>query len=281
MHFRLALLTTLLLGLVTAAPAAADTTTTSSNWSGYAVHGPSVSFSHATGTWTVPHVDCTAAAPGYSAAWVGIGGYALTAPALEQVGTETDCTHSGRVVDTAWYEVVPSPSHPLRLTVHPGDSVTATVAVSGHRVVLTLLDRTRHRSASKTLTAGTVDRGSAEWIVEAPERCVSATNCQTLPLADFGAVSFSGARATEASGQGGSIASPRWTRTKITLAQGGSDFISGSQELTGAVPGALSASGAGFRVLYATQAIAAPGVPTRMGTRAGAQPRPQPGDRRR
>lgn len=282
------LLAVALLGLMLAfTPVAAATTTgagatTSANWSGYAVHAPGVSFTRARGTWTIPRADCSAGSSTYSAAWVGIGGYALSAPALEQIGTETNCTRSGRMTTAAWYEIVPSPSRRLDLVVKPGDTLTATVAVIGHRVVLTLRDVTRHRAVTKSLTPRTVDVGSAEWIVEAPERCVGGTECRTLPLADFGAVTFRGAGARDTAGASGSIRSGHWTRTKITLAQSGHRFVSGAA-LAAAVPSALSASGKRFRVTYAGRSVTPTASATQMGTRAvtvTAGP-PQPGGRRR
>ncbi len=268
------------------APVATGTTAsagaaTSSNWSGYAVHAPGVAFTRASGTWTLPHANCAAASPAYSAAWVGIGGYALTAPALEQVGTETDCTRSGRMTTSAWYEIVPAPSRRLDLIVRPGNTVTATVDVIGHHVVLTLRDVTRHRAVSKSLAPRTVDVGSAEWIVEAPEQCLGASKCRTLPLADFGAVTFRGAHARDAAGVTGAIRSNHWTRTKITLAQSEDRLVSG-RTLADAVPSTLSASGARFRVTYADGAVASTARATRMGTRAvSAAAGTQPGGRRR
>ncbi len=73
------------------APAALAKTTSSSNWAGYAVHHPGVSFRQVSGTWTQPDASCIAGRSSYSAAWVGIGGYKPTSPALEQIGTEVDC----------------------------------------------------------------------------------------------------------------------------------------------------------------------------------------------
>ncbi len=70
------------------APAALADSTNSSNWAGYAVHRQGVSFRSVTGTWRQPKVRCTPGKATYSAFWVGLGGYSLNAPALEQTGTE-------------------------------------------------------------------------------------------------------------------------------------------------------------------------------------------------
>lgn len=269
------------------APAAGATTAratvaTSSNWSGYAVHAPGVSFTRARGTWTLPRDRCSPGSSTYSATWVGIGGYALDARALEQIGTETDCTRSGRRITSAWYEIVPAPTRRLSLAVRAGDTMTATVTVIGRHVTLTLRDVTRGRSATKTLTPRVTDVSSAEWIVEAPEQCESATDCHTLPLADFGTVRFRDAQAWDAAGAEGSISSRDWVRTKITLTQAGSvRFVSGHQGAGEAVPGALDSSGAGFRVAYTESAGGPSASVARMGVRAGAVAgRVQPGGRR-
>jgi hypothetical protein len=89
-----------------AGSASAQTTTSaSSNWAGYAVHG--TTFKKVIGRWTVPSATCGAGEATYSATWVGIGGYSEDSDALEQIGTELDCTAAGKVKSTAWMELVP------------------------------------------------------------------------------------------------------------------------------------------------------------------------------
>ena len=92
-----------------AAPAALAKTTTNSNWAGYAVHYPGVSFRQVSGTWKQPNATCVPGQSTYSAVWVGIGGYKPTSHALEQIGTEADCNAAGNTVVSAWYELVPAP----------------------------------------------------------------------------------------------------------------------------------------------------------------------------
>ena len=101
-------------GLVALAsvPAALADTTQSTNWAGYAAHGSRASFRAARGSWIEPSASCVRGVRTYSSYWVGIGGYSETSQDLEQIGTEVDCTASGRVNSTAWYELVPSPSAP-------------------------------------------------------------------------------------------------------------------------------------------------------------------------
>jgi hypothetical protein len=241
------------LALLAVPAAAAANTTTSANWSGYAVHGHGVDFRRIAGRWTVPKAVCTTGTASYSATWVGIGGYDLTSAALEQTGTETDCSRDGHASSFAWYELVPAPSHAMKLRVRAGDRIAAGVLVVGHRVTLTLRDLTSHRSATKTVTVKTVDVSSAEWIVEAPSDCPAAGSCQTLPLADFGSIGFARARVQDARGQSGSIADRHWPRTKITLASGTHHFVSeGIAQENKATPSPLSRSGAGFTVAFST-----------------------------
>jgi hypothetical protein len=238
-----------------AAPAALADTTESSNWAGYAIHRSGVHYKTATGTWVQPKATCSSGRATYSSAWVGIGGYSLNSRALEQIGTEADCTAGGRAVANAWYEMVPAASHTIRLTIAPGDRLRATVSVSGTEVTLSLADLTRHRSFTKRLHATTLDTASAEWILEAPSECTSAASCHTLPLADFGSAGFSSASAVPTAGHRGTIGDPRWTATKISLAATGRQFISEpGASLATAVPSALSAGGSAFTVTYAGSA---------------------------
>lgn len=242
-----------------AAPAAADTST-SSNWSGYAVHHAGVKFREVYATWKQPSVSCTPGSPTYSAFWVGLGGYGINSQALEQIGTEANCTPSGREEMSAWYELVPSPSRPLRLKVSADDRLVANVTVTGHKVVLSLRNVTTGKSVVKTIHASQVDVSSAEWIAEAPSECSSVNSCQTLPLADFGSAGFSsaGAQATGAAKSG--LTNRHWTLTEITLEPSGQRFIGlqGSGSAAGsATPSPVDGNGTAFTITY-TPAPAGP-----------------------
>jgi hypothetical protein len=244
----------ILIALGLAVPAAADTTT-SSNWAGYAVHHSGMRFTKVIGSWRQPSVHCTAGRRTYSAMWVGLGGYGISSRALEQIGTEVDCNGSGHVVSTAWYELVPAASRPIRMLVRPGDSIAATVTVTGHRTQLSLWDATRHRAFHKTLGPSVVDVSSAEWILEAPSACDSATSCHTLPLANFGTATFSLASAQSTTGHAGTIADSTWGATKIRLAPSGRRYVlygGFGAAGGGAAPGALSPDGSSFEVRYSS-----------------------------
>jgi hypothetical protein len=277
-----ALAVALTFGLVGAASASADISD-SSNWAGYAIHRSGVRFRTVVGSWIQPRATCTAGRATYSSVWVGIGGYAISSPALEQIGTELDCTAAGRAVSDVWYELVPAPSRTTKLAVAPGDRIQASVAVTGNQVKLTLADLTRRRSFTRMAHVTVLDNTSAEWIVEAPSGCSTATDCQTLPLADFGSAAITGARATTTSGRRGSIADRHWSTTKISLAEDARRFAgSPADRPVLAQPSALTAGGTGFTVSYtgtttaasvSTHAATAPASATARGSVGGSTAR--------
>jgi hypothetical protein len=239
--------------MLVAAPGALADSSVSSNWSGYAVHRSGVRFREVKAAWRQPTASCTAGPPSYSATWVGLGGYSENSNALEQIGTEVDCSASGHVISSAWYELVPAPSENINLRVNPGDSMAASVIVVGHRVTMSLEDATRHRWFTKSFEAASIDVTSAEWIVEAPSDCVSANYCTTLPLADFGTTSFALASARTTTGHPGTISSRYWGRTAITLSPDGRRFVDyrGSGQPAGAAtPSGLMLGGSAFSVTY-------------------------------
>lgn len=243
------------LAALAAAPAAVADSTQSTNWAGYAIHRSGVRYRRVTGTWIQPTATCSPGRATYSSVWVGIGGYGLSSRALEQIGTEEDCTAGGRAVSSAWYELVPAASHAIRTRIDPGDRVRASVSVTGAHVTLSLTDLTRHRSFTRRLHATTLDTTSAEWILEAPSVCTSAASCHTLPLADFGSAGISSASAVTTTGHRGTISDRRWTATKISLAATGRQFISDQgASLVTAAPSALSAHGTAFTVTYSGSA---------------------------
>jgi hypothetical protein len=189
-----------------------------------------------------------------------LGGYSAHSPALEQIGTEVDCTGRG-VRSTAWFELVPAPSTPISLAVAPGDQLSASVVVTGSHVRLSLRDFTRGRRFVKTLKASATDVTSAEWIVEAPSNCLSASVCQTLPLANFGNAEFDSALAVSARWHAGGISDQDWQTTQISLVpQATRYFISqGSATSVGAaLPSSLDAAGHSFQVSYSQLPVAAP-----------------------
>jgi hypothetical protein len=251
------------------APSALADSIGSSNWAGYAVHHDGTSFHSVQATWRQPSVTCSPGVRTFSSYWIGLGGYAINSRALEQIGTEVDCTRSGGVNSTAWYELVPAPSVRVSLPVRPGDMLSADVAVTGHRVSFSLRDLTTRREFTKTTSAAAIDVSSAEWIVEAPSDCISASSCQTLPLANFGSVSFASAKAQTVRGRRGGILSPIWGLTQISLTAGGHGFAANGllPVLGTATPEALTAGGTAFSVTYASVPVRNGGAADLRGTR--------------
>ncbi len=227
-------------------------TTTSANWAGYAVHRTGIRFRSVSAAWTVPAVACDSGSA-FSATWVGLGGYHTNAAALEQAGTESDCSASGHARYSAWYELVPQTSHTVHLTVAAGDRVAVRVGVSGSRVAIRLRDLTQGTGVTRRLSATAVDSTSAEWIVEAPSECFGS-RCRVLPLAAFTDTTFSAARATSTTGHSGAIGDPLWANTAIDLSadSGGPQFGGPRGRVMAgtamAAAGALSAAGDSFTV---------------------------------
>jgi hypothetical protein len=91
---------------------------------------------------------------------------------------------------------------------------------------------------TKQLQMTNPDTSSAEWIAEAPSSMSPGGNYETLPLADFGKVTFTGASATS-DGHTGSIADPQWSVQQVELASpSGRDWAGGGA--------GIAANGAGF-----------------------------------
>ncbi|MEA2357740.1 MAG: hypothetical protein QOI62_1000 [Solirubrobacteraceae bacterium] len=250
-------------GLALVLPAgAAAATVSSSNWAGYAASRPGVRYQRVSATWVQPATSCTGGRRTASAYWVGIGGYHTSSRALEQVGTAADCSANGTASYSAWYELVPAASVPTRMTIGAGDTISASVTVTGHVVRIFIADRTRGAVFTRRLHADRVDATSAEWIVEAPSVCGGRGGCSLQPLANFGTAAFADARATSAAGHAGPIADPTWAATPIALASdagrpGPVRFTSDAGP-SAATPAALAATGDAFTVTYQDSAAQAP-----------------------
>ena len=247
------------------AVAPAEAASTSSNWAGYAASGTTARFKRVRATWTVAPVSCTAARRTYSAAWVGLGGYHSDARALEQTGTDANCDSAGGAHYSAWYELVPAATVRVPMTVRAGDTISASVTVSGRQARISLADRTTGARMTRTLTTAAVDVTSAEWIVEAPSACW-AQGCTVLPLADFGTAGFTRASATSAAGHTGTISDPAWHATAIRLSAAsardlGPGHFAGDQAAATATPTPLSGAGDAFDVSYAAGAATSPDGP--------------------
>jgi hypothetical protein len=262
------------LGAVPAAASAATTDVSqasSENWSGYVVGGSSnssttaKSFKTVSGSWVVPTAKCTTTSgTSYSAFWVGLGGAGQT-EALEQAGTEANCSSTGQASYYAWYELVPSAPVKVDLAVHPGDHISTHVTVDGTAVTVSVANETTGQTFSKNLTMSNPDTSSAEWIAEAPSACDgSISQCTPLPLTDFGKVSFTSSSATTTDGHTGTISDPEWSADAVSLTPGagtsgfqGASLDSSDSSSGAATPSSLSSDGSSFSVAYSSDGLSA------------------------
>lgn len=228
----------------------------SANWSGYVAGSSSGStgFSRVSGSWVQPQADA-GAGDGDSAFWVGLGGESGQSDSLEQIGTQADVTN-GQTEYYAWYELVPAGQVKLDLAIHPGDHISASVAVSGSNVTVSLANLTSGQSYTNTLQMSNPETSSAEWIAEAPSADDGQGDLQPLPLADFGTVGFTSASAT-ADGHTGTISDPSWSAQPVALDQSSSAT---------AQPSSLSSDGSSFSVAWQS---ADAGSATQVGTAGG------------
>jgi hypothetical protein len=179
------------------------------NWSGYVVPTQGGErITEVAGSWNVPLVR--AAPPGWSSAWIGIGGYGT--PDLIQVGTASSGLFDQ---DHAWYEILPEYETPITsgcagdssCGVQQGDRLAARIVnVSGDNWVISLTNFGRGASPkwswSKALTYQS-NLASAEYIFEAPQVGVSnpfVGGIQTMP-ANAPHQKFNGGATVRVSGQ--------------------------------------------------------------------------------
>ncbi len=238
---------------------------TSANWSGYVAGGStsngSQQFSSVSGSWVEPKADCSSGGSD-AAFWVGLGGASQDSGALEQTGTQINCSGGGSGQHYAWYEMVPAAPVKLDVPINAGDHISARVTVDSSNVTVTLANQTTGQSSTKTLHVDNIDVSSAEWIAEAPSQCQgdsatpAAGNCTPVPLANFGTVKFTGATAT-ANGSTGTISSSNWAAQAVQLNGGGSSDVGdsgvmypGSSDASSASasPSSLSSDGSSFSV---------------------------------
>jgi hypothetical protein len=159
----------------------------STNWSGYAATGGTGSFNSVSSNWTEPTANCTDNGDEYAAFWVGLDGF--NSDSVEQTGTDSDCS-GGSPDYYGWYEMYPAAPVYFTNPVSPGDSMSASVSVSGDTYTLSLTDNTQGWNQTETIQESGLSDSSAEVITEAP-----SSESGPLPLADFGTVNYSGSTA--------------------------------------------------------------------------------------
>jgi hypothetical protein len=213
-----------------------------SNWSGYvAANGV---YSAVTGSWAVPSVSCASGTSSSSSQWVGIDGVLGTT--VEQDGTYASCNGTTPNYG-AWYEMVGDDAVgggaqvSIPRTVKAGDSMTASVSVSGSTWTLTVADDTPSDrdvwTYPETITWAAPAQSSAEWIVERPCIGSSDNTCVFPPLADFGSLTFANATATTG-GVTQSIAALGGVPVQMIRSATNTTLL--------ASPGPLNATGTGF-----------------------------------
>jgi hypothetical protein len=154
--------------------------------------------------------------------------------AVEQLGTEADCSH-GRPSYYAWWEMYPSPSNVISgFPVTPGTTYTASDYNGSGSFTLTLSGGGHSFSTTRTLANPALS--SAEWIAEAPSMC--AGSCRVLPLTNFGTVQFSGSSAN-----GKAINDSAWSFDPLTMVTSGLTVK--------ASPSSLDSTGSAFAVTWA------------------------------
>jgi hypothetical protein len=214
----------------------------STNWSGYAAETnlsapASNAVTQVSGSWTVPTV--TGRANAYSSVWVGIDGY--SSGSVEQLGTEQDTSNSGATSYYAWWEMYPNPSVRITsMTISPGNSISASVAYNSGAYTLQIKDNTTGQTFS-TNQAGTFQRSSAEWVVEAP-----SSFSGVLPLANFGTATITGAQAI-INGVTGAIDNASWQHTAIDMVTQSGTLLDQALGLTDTTASPVTSS---FSVTY-------------------------------
>jgi len=159
--------------------------TGSTNWSGYVqVAFNRHIFTGVTDTFVVPTVTSSIAGTQYVADWVGVGGY--NDRSLIQDGIQVAVTTTNNVTKVtydAWTEILPHAEKPLKLVVHAGDMVTATVQETAKkRWLMTVKDVTTSQVGSRSVFYRSSGL-SAEAIHERPciaEPCSSISNLADL-----------------------------------------------------------------------------------------------------
>jgi peptidase A4-like protein len=219
----------------------------STNWSGYVIDAKGGTVTSVIGSWVVPAVSGTGTS--YSSAWVGIDGDISNT--VEQIGTDSDLTN-GKPTYYAWYEMYPSDSVNLKLKIQAGDTITAQVSYGSKGFTLQIADGTQSYSVTKS-GAGAA-RSSAEWIQEAP-----SSGYSTLPLSNFGTITFSDAQTTIAKTTG-PIDNPAWSSQMQSI-----NMVSNSGA-TVASTGGLTDSGSpatsSFSITYSATKSPAPTPPS-------------------
>ena len=206
------------------------TNVVSNNWGGYVVGRHGVKFRSVRASFFVPYLDCASTPSSFSGHWVGLDGFG--SPTVEQDGILAACQGTTPVY-AAWYEMFPLPPVYSKMTIRPGNSITASVVyrASSGKYTLTLTDTTN--GAKFVHTAGCPSgakcaRLSAEAISEAP-----SNGSSILPLSNFRAESFSDVAIATEQGRRGGVRARWWDALSITTESGGGRVLDQPTSLSG------------------------------------------------
>jgi hypothetical protein len=208
-------------------PAVEPGASTSRNWSGYAARGGT--FTSVAASWTIPQLALDGPF-GADATWVGIGG--LRSRDLIQAGTQQTASGNNSTSYQAWIETLPDVSHPVPLTVLPGDTVSVSVdQQAGDMWLISFANVTSGQSLQRPIQY-TSSVSSAEWIEEAP-----FARRRVLPISQFGTLTFTSASAVR---DGQSLTPSDLNARAISLVDANGRTV--------AVPSPLIPDGSGFTV---------------------------------
>lgn len=215
---------------------AAPTVAHSYNWSGYVAKKGT--YTSVSGSWTVaPGIDDINDISA-NAAWVGIGGFD-GANNLIQTGTRT-LRANGTITYQAWYELFPAPPVALAVSIHPGDTIKASIAetkVNMWRITLT------NSTTGESFTASipyTSNKSSAEWVMERP-----SSRGKLIALTPFDSFTFSELQTVK----NGTAVTPVTAAAKKLL-------LIGRDGATLLTPSALGSDGRSFTLAQKTQRFA-------------------------
>jgi len=198
------------------------------NSAGYAVSRGRARFASVRATFFVPYLNCDLSKRAYSSQWIGLDGFVGQADSVEQDGIAADCSAAGGSSFHAWYAMYPRPRVMPRLAIRSGDSVTASVSYdpADARFALSLTDNTsggHFRVRARCPRGVRCPRSSAEVISSTPATGTTG-HLKIRPLADYGAVSFSGISITDRAGRRGGLRSSYWTATRIVQTRPAAPF---------------------------------------------------------
>ncbi|PIL34273.1 hypothetical protein GSI_03048 [Ganoderma sinense ZZ0214-1] len=179
----------------------ASQTSYSSNWAGAVLSKSTATYKSVTGTFVVPTPKEPSGGSGthYASAWVGIDGDTCGSAILQ---TGVDFNINGNSVSyDAWYEWYPDYAHDFSgISFKAGDTVEVTVtATSKTAGKATITNKSTGKTVSHSFSGQpSLCEYDAEWIVEDFQN-----NGGLVPLANFGKVEFTNAKAGTQSGSVG------------------------------------------------------------------------------